>query len=63
MLRVIKGRKEKLFLLNKEEKIRRRPRDKDEEKVLDILLNSRMEKCFKKGIIKKTGRRKFKLKI
>jgi len=49
--------------MDRTKKIRRKPRNKEEEKVLDILLNAKLEKLFKNGMIKKVGKRKFKLKI
>lgn len=60
---VIKRKKDKLFLMDRTKKIRRKPRNKDEEKILGILLNARLEKLFKNGMIKKIGKRKFRLKI
>ena len=60
---VIKRKKDKLFLMDRTKKIRRKPRNKEEEKVLDILLNAKLEKLFKNGMIKKVGKRKFILKI
>ncbi len=60
---VSRRKKDKLFLMDRTKKIRRKPRNKEEEKILDILLNSRLEKLFKNGMIKKVGKRKFKLKI
>ncbi|MDD3726324.1 MAG: hypothetical protein PHI44_03930, partial [Candidatus Ratteibacteria bacterium] len=51
----ITQKKRCLFFVDRNKKIRRRPRDKQEEKILDILLNVRVEKFFQKGIIKKTG--------
>jgi len=60
---VSRRKKDKLFLMDRTEKIRRKPRNKEEEKILDILLNARLEKIFKNGMIKKVGKRKFKLKI
>lgn len=56
-------KKPKLFLMEREKKVRRKPRDKEEEKILDILLILRLEKFFKKGIIKPEGKRKYILKI
>jgi len=60
---VIRRKKDKLFLMDRTKKIRRKPRNKEEEKVLDILLNAKLEKLFKNGMIKKVGKRKFILKI
>jgi len=60
---VSRRKKDKLFLMDRTKKIRRKPRNKEEEKVLDILLNARLERLFKNGMIKKVGKRKFKLKI
>ena len=60
---VSRRKKDKLFLMDRTKKIRRKPRNKEEEKVLDILLNARLEKLFKNRMIKKVGKRKFKLKI
>lgn len=59
----IEKKKGKFILIEREKKIRRRPRDKNEEKILDKLLNARIEKFFKKGKLKEIGKRKYRLKI
>jgi hypothetical protein len=51
------------FDIKKEDKIRSRPRDIEEEKILDLLFEKEIEKIFKKGIIKKIGKRKYKVSL
>jgi len=46
-----------------EKPVKRRPRDKEEEKILIRLTGLRWEKWQKEGIIKKVGVRKFQVKI
>lgn len=53
-----KNRKNWKFLLDRKEKIRRRPEYKEEENILNTLMNLKVESAFQKGEVKK-----FKLEI
>lgn len=56
-------KKRNLYLIDREKKIRRRPRDKEEEKIFDILLKKRIDYFYEKKLIKKIGEKKYKMKI
>jgi len=51
------------FNIKKEDKIRKKPRDIEEEKILDLLFEKWIKEVYKKGLIKKIGKRKYKVNL
>ena len=49
--------------LNCRKTVRRRPRPEEEWKAFFILTKSKWDRCFREGTWKKTGQRKYSLKI